>query len=551
MNKKKNNMNKFVIGIDFGTLSARALLVDAISGKEIATCVYEYPHAILGDKDFNGVKLPESYALQHPQDYLDALKNTISGVLNSSGVSADNVVGLGIDFTTCTVVAVDKDLTPICFKYDFKDSPHAYVKLWKHHGAEKQAERINAVAVKEKEPWLSRYGGKVSSEWFFPKVLETFDQDKNAFDATDNFLEAADWLTSIITGKVARNNCTAGFKAFWNKKDGFPKNEFWQKIDLEFANKIGDKVKGEVIPVGSMHGRVDGRGSALTGLNVGTAVSVAIGDAHASMPAVGITESGKLMLIVGTSACHIVLGREDLPVSGICGSVDGGIIPNLVAYEAGQTCFGDAFEWVKKCAVPEEYAVNAKEKGQNVFDYLNSLAEKLKVGESGLIALDWWNGNRTPYADFELTGLILGLTLSTKPEHIYRAVIEAHAFGTKRIVDLYKGSGVDVTEIIASGGIASKNPLLMQILADVIGVKISVSDGKQSGARGSAIYATVAAGEFDSLSDAVKAFKVDNGSTYYPDSENNEKYEKLYKEYLNLSKLFAESDAVMKRLKDI
>ena len=544
-------MTKYVIGIDYGTLSARALLIEADSGKEVASCVYEYPHAIIAKDYFSGQTLPESYALQHPQDYLDALNRTINGVIEISKIKKEQVVGLGIDFTASTVVAVDENLTPLCLKKEFINSPHAYAKLWKHHGAEKQAEKINKVAIESGEKWLLRYGGKVSSEWYFPKVLETFEKDKNVYNNADNFLEAGDWLTSLITGRVARNACMVGFKAFWSKKDGFPKKSFWEKVDLDFANSFESKFKGEVIPVGACHGQIDERGAVLTGLSVGTAVAASVGDAHASMPAIGITDAGKIMLIVGTSACHIVLGEKDVQVSGICGSVDGGVIPDYVAFEAGQTCFGDAFEWVKNCAVPESYAISARENGQSIFEYLNLLAEKLKVGENRLVALDWFNGNRSPYADFELSGMMIGLTLSTKPEHIYRAVMEALAFGTRRITDIYKDSRVIVDEIITTGGIANKNPLLMQIMSDVLGVKIIVSEDRQSGARGSAIYASVAAGVYKTIKDAANAYCVSGGKTYYPIVENTKQYDKLYNEYLRLSKYFAESDGVMKRLKDI
>ena len=544
-------MQKYVIGVDFGTLSARAVLVELSTGAQVCVSEFKYPHAIMSKKDFPSAKFPETFAMQHPGDYIQALKNVVSDIKAQTGIAKEQIQGVGIDFTTCTVLPIDENFQPLCLREEFKGEPHAFVKLWKHHGAEKEAELITKELEEYDAEMLSSYGGKVSSEWFFPKVLETFNKARHVYDKTYCFIEAGDYLTSLLTGNLQRNACVTGFKALWSKKKGFLKKDFWARIDNDFANTIEDKIIGQVLPEGQKAGVVNETGSELFGLSEGTFVAVAIGDAHASMPALSIAESGKLMLILGTSACHILIDEKDVSVDGICGKVQDGIIPNYVAYEAGQTCFGDAFEWFKNSALPKEYFERAESAGTDVFSYLNGLIKDDAVGQNGLLAIDWWNGNRTPYADFELSGVILGLTLLTKPEHIYRAIMEAHCFGTKRIIDIYRKSNILVNEVIVSGGIANKNPFLMQILSDVLGVKISVSKSKQSGAVGSAIYASVACGAFSNLQDAAKVIAEKDMIEYFPNMENNKKYELLYEQYLKLTKYFAETNQVLKIIKKI
>ena len=542
-------MAKYVIGIDFGTLSARALLVELESGREVAVSESVYAHAIL--KEVGGVALPNNFALQDPQDYLDALKTTVNQLITKNKVDYLDVIGLGIDFTTCTMLPVDKDLNPLCFKEEFKSDPHAYAKLWKHHGGEKEADLIEQTALRRGEKWLKRYGGKVSSEYFFPKMLETFNKSRAVFDNTYCFIEAGDWLVSLLVGKIVKSNCLAGYKALWSKTDGYPTKDFWAEISPQFADKVQEKTVGEILSVGTKAGEITAFGQRLTGLNQGTAVAVAVGDAHSALPSANVTSGGKMMLILGTSACQIVLDKKDVSIDGICGSVVDGIIPEYVSYEAGQTCFGDAFDWVVKNTVPQSYYKEAEKLGQSIFDFITKKADELKVGESGLLALDWFNGNRNPYFDFSLSGAILGLTLSTKPEHIYRAVVEANAYCAKRIMDLYKDNGIVVNEIVAGGGIANKSPFVMQILADVIGTKISVVDSKQAGAKGSCIYAAAASGYYGGVKQAADAIADRCTAEYFPNKENTEKYAKLYKEYAELSEYFARENDLLKRIKNI
>ena len=540
-------MKKYAIGIDYGTLSARALLVDLENGAQAAVSEYVYRRPLLSEADFVGAAPEASSALQDPQDYLDALGVTIRGVLEKAEVDPENVVGLGIDVTSSTVLPVTQDAQPLCFLPQFQNEPQAYVKLWKHHSAQTQAGAITKLAQERREPWLGLYGGKVSSEWFFPKLYEVFCKAPHVYAATFRYMEVADWLVWRLTGREVHSACMAGYKSRW--KGEYPEKAFWEALDPDFADVIGTKVSRDVHPTGTKAGVITEIGAQLTGLLPGTAVAVPIIDAHAALPAAGIVDDGKLMMIIGTSTCHIVMNKDEKTVPGICGSVMDGVAPGYVAYEAGQPCVGDGLRWFIDNCVPERYTQAAKENGQTIFNYLNDKAEKIAAGENRVLALDWFNGNRSPLADFDLSGLFLGLTLQTKPEEIYRAIIEATAFGTKMIVDLYTESGVEIRQLYAAGGIPRKNPFFMQIYADVLGREILVAKSQQAGSLGSAIFAAVSSGYFASLTAAAAVMAEKCETVYRPNPENTKKYARLYREYADLCAYFGQGgNDVMKRL---
>jgi L-ribulokinase len=484
------------------------------------------------------------------------LGETIPAVLKESGVSPDDVIGMGIDFTACTILPIDKDGEPLCFKPEYVSNPHAYVKLWKHHAAQDEANKLNAIAEKMGESFLSRYGGKISSEWLVPKVWQILDEAEDIYNATDRFLEACDWVIMQLTGEEKRNSCTAGYKALWSKKDGYPSKEFFKALDPRLENLVEDKLSEDIYPIGAKAGEITEKAAKLTGLKVGTAVAVANVDAHVSAPAVGIVEPGKLLMIMGTSTCHIMLGEDVQIVPGMCGVVEDGVIAGFPGYEAGQSCVGDHFEWFVENAVPAEYQAAADAEKKNIHVYLTEKAEQLKVGESGLVALDWWNGNRSCLVDVDLTGMMLGYTLLTKPEEVYRALIEATAYGTRMIVETFRENGVPVNELYACGGIAEKNAFMMQVYADVTNMELRISASSQTPALGSAMFGAVAAGKdkggFDNIIDAAKAMAKVKDHVYKPIPENVAVYNQLFAEYKLLHDYFGRGDNdVMKRLKDI
>jgi len=549
-------MNKYVIGVDYGTLSGRALIANASTGEEIASAVYEYPHAVMDKTLSDGTPLGMDWALQDPQDYLDVLSHTVPEIIKKSGISPENIIGVGTDFTACTVMPVKKDGTPMCFLPQFKNRPHAYVKLWKHHAAQDKANRLNEIAASRGEAWLNNYGGKISSEWTMPKIWQIAEEDPEMYDSMDRFIEAADWIIWQLCGKETRNSCTAGYKEIWNKKTGFPSEEFFSALSPKLTNMVDEKLSRDIIPLGKKAGEITLEAAALTGLLPGTAVAIGNVDAHVCVPAVGIDGPFKMLAIMGTSTCHIMMGTEEHQVPGMCGVVEDGVMPGFFGYEAGQSCVGDHFAWFIENCVPQSYYEEAKRQNKNIYQFLSEKAEKLKPGESGLVLLDWWNGNRSVLVDVDLTGMMLGMTLQTKPEEMYRALIEATAYGTRMIIENYREHGVPVNEFYASGGISQKDPLIMQIYSDIIRMPIKIAGSEQGPALGSAIFASVAAGEkaggYDSIFEAAGAMGKIKDRIYSPIPENVEVYNKLFNEYRILHDYFGRgANDVMKRLKEL
>lgn len=549
-------MSKYVIGVDYGTLSGRAVLVDVKTGGELASSVYDYPHGVMDKTLPDGTPLGNDWALQDPQDYIDVLSHTIPAILKESGVSSEDVIGIGTDFTACTVLPVKADGTPLCFLPEYRNRPHAYVKLWKHHAAQDKANQLNEIAAERNEEWLKNYGGKISSEWAIPKIWQIVDEDPKLYAAMDRFIEAADWIIWQLCGKETRNSCTAGYKEIWNKKTGFPSNDFFKALDPRMEHVVDEKLSRNITPLGDMAGTITAEAAKLTGLKEGTAVAVGNVDAHVCVPAVGIDGPAKMLAIMGTSTCHIMMGTEEHQVPGMCGVVADGVMPGFYGYEAGQSCVGDHFAWFIDNCLPASYSEEAKEQGTNIHQFLREKAEKQKPGQSGLLALDWWNGNRSVLVDVDLTGMMLGMTLHTKPEEIYRALIEATAYGTRMIIENYREHGVPVEEFFASGGISQKDSMTMQIYADVINMPVKIAGALQGPALGSAIFAAVAAGKsvggYDSVFEAARIMGKVKDTVYEPIHENVLIYDKLFAEYRTLHDYFGRGENdVMKRLKEI
>ena len=550
---------KYTIGVDFGTESGRAVLVDAANGKELATAVYKYSHGVIDETlpvDGKSVRLEPDWALQDPEDYIRTFKRTIPAVLRQSGIDPADVIGLGIDFTACTMLPTLADGTPLCNLPDYRRHPHAWVKLWKHHAAQPEADKINATARQMGEAWLARYGGKISSEWFFAKTLQILAEAPEIYAAADRLIEAADWVVWQLTGVETRNACTAGYKAMWSKREGFPREAYFDALDPRLEYVVEQKMTRIIHSIGERAGGLTPQAAKWTGLKPGTAVAIANVDAHVSVPAATVTEPGRMVAIMGTSICHMLLGGQEQLVPGICGYVEDGIIPGLFGFEAGQSGVGDIFAWLVDNAVPPEYHAAAKKRKVDLHQHLEDEAAKLKPGESGLLALDWWNGNRSVLVDVDLTGLVLGATLATKAPEMYRALIEATAFGTRVIVEAFNNHGVPVNEIVTCGGLPEKNKLLMQIYADVTGLELKVTASAQTPALGSAMFGAVAAGQaaggYDSIFEAAQRMARLKKETFKPNRAAQKVYDRLYAEYLTLHNYFGGGgNDVMKRLKHI
>lgn len=541
-------MPPLVIGVDFGTLSGRAVVVRVQDGRELGSAVTPYRHAVLERALPDGTPLPPEWALQVPGDYVEVLRTAVPAALAAAGADPADVVGIGTDFTACTMVPTTADGTPLCELPEFAAEPHAYVKLWKHHAAQGQADRINDLARERGEAWLPRYGGLISSEWEFAKGLQVLEEAPHVYAAMRHWVEAADWIVWQLTGTYVRNACTAGYKGI-HQDGAYPSAEFCRALNAGFEGFVPDKLDHPLGRLGDRAGGLSARAAAWTGLPEGIAVAVGNVDAHVTVPAADAIEPGLLVAIMGTSTCHVVNGTGLAEVPGMCGVVDGGITPGLWGYEAGQSGVGDIFGWFVEHGVPPAYHEAAVAQGVSVHTLLTEQAAAQAVGEHGLVALDWHGGNRSVLVDHELSGVVVGQTLATRPEDTYRALLEATAFGTRRIIEAFQQSGVPITELVVAGGLLS-NALLMQIYADVTGLPLSTIGSAQGPALGAAIHAAVAAGAHPDVHAAAKAMGSRVRGVYQPDPGRAAAYDALYAEYLTLHDYFGRgANDVMHRLK--
>jgi L-ribulokinase len=546
---------KYSLGIDYGTESGRAILVEVETGNEIASSVYKYRDGVIDEYLPNTqIKLEADWALQNPQDWLDVLYNAVPDVINQAKISPNDIIGIGVDFTSCTMLPIKKGGTPLSFIDEYKENPHSWCKLWKHHAAQYEANKLNEIASKMKDSFLPRYGGKISSEWFIPKVMQILDEAPKIYNAAERFIEAGDWIVLMLTGEEKRNSCAAGYKSIWNKQSGFPEKSFFKMLHPELENFIENKMSKDIYSIGMKAGNLRPEMAKHMNLPEGIAVAVGNVDAHVAVPANTVTEPGKMVMIMGTSICHMVIDKEIKIVEGMCGVVEDGIIPGYYGYEAGQSGVGDIFAWLVDHCIPKEYFEEAGRDKLDIHSLLENKAALLKPGESGLLALDWLNGNRSILVDVDLTGMILGLTLMTKPEEIYRALIESTAFGTNIIIQAFEKSGVKINELFACGGLPEKNKLLMQIYADVTGREIHVAASAQAVALGSAMFGAVAAGKenggYDDIFEAAKEMAHLKNVVYKPIPENHKIYTILFNEYEKLYSYFGKGqNNVMKTLK--
>ncbi len=545
-------MDKYVIGLDYGTLSARAVLVSVGRGEVAAESIYPYPHGILNTISGGDEELPVDFALQEIDDYVEAMYETIRTVVKQSGCRAEDVIGIGIDATSSTFLPLTKSGTPLCKTEQFRTNPHAWLKLWKHHGAQEEADRMTELAAGRQEKFLMRCGGKVNAEWMLPKLTEIVLKAPDVYEAADNFMEVSDYLVFLLTGKMTRCMCHAGYKLLWNEEDAYPSEEFLRALHPNLSS-LKSKLKGREVQVGECAGRLTEEAAGRLGLREGTAVAASMIDAHVAVPSLGIDGPDKALMILGTSCCMLLCSEKLSYIKGISGCVKNAVLPGLYAYEAGQSAVGDLFDWFVKNCVPGSYEKEAADKNISIHMLLSEKASRLAPGESGLVALDWWNGNRSCLADARLSGMVLGLTLRTKPEEIYRALLEAAAFGMRAIFEEFEKGGITARELYACGGIVSKNPFMMQIYADVLGKTIFTGSTEQGSAFGAAVYAAVAAGAerggYGSVYRAARAMGKTGDKRYTPIPQNMEIYHRIYREYKLLHDYFgAGGNEVMHRM---
>ncbi len=549
MSRAENNAAEYVVGVDYGTLSGRAVVVRVSDGEELADAEVEYAHGVLDEALPDGTALAADWALQVPDDYREVLRVAVPKAVQDAGIDPADVVGIATDFTACTMVPTLADGTPLNEVDGFEDRPHAYVKLWKHHAAQPQADRVNSVAEERGEPWLARYGGLISSEWEFAKGLQVFEEDREVYDRMERWVEAADWIVWQLCGEYVRNACSAGYKGIL--QDGqYPTPDFLEELAEGFGGFVQDKLEQPVRQLGDRAGRLTAEAARWTGLPEGIAVAVGNVDAHVTSAAVNALDPGQMVAIMGTSTCQVMNADVVREVPGMCGVVDGGIVAGSYGYEAGQSGVGDIFAWFTRSCVPESYAVAAREADESLHEHLTRLAAKKEVGQHRLVALDWHSGNRSVLVDHRLSGLVVGLTLTTPPEDVYRALLESTAFGMRVIVEAFGAAGVPVEDLIVAGGL-TKNRFLMQMYSDVLRMPLSVAGSTQAPALGSAIHAAAAAGCYPDVPDAAAAMGRVDRDAYRPDEERATAYDGLFEIYRELHDHFGRETSLMHRLKDL
>jgi L-ribulokinase len=530
-------MEKIALGLDFGTESVRALLVD-VRGNERGQAIKAYRHGqITRELPTSGEKLPPDFALQAPRDWVDDAATATRAALRKAKLDARDVIGIGVDFTSCTMLPALADGTPLCETEQFSKEKYAWPKLWKHHGAKTQTAHINALARERSEPWLDRYGGVIGLEWFFPKMLETLERAPKVYAATEVWLEAGDWfvwqLTGLPASEMARSTCQAGYKAMWSREDGFPSTDFFKALHPKMEKVTQTKMPGIFRAPGEAAGTLSATMARKFGLREGTPVSTSIIDAHAGVPGCGADEPGTLVMVMGTSSCHMLNSSSYKSVPGVAGIVQDGILPGMVGYETGQAAVGDGFDWLRRLV------------GRKDFRELDREAAALPPGSDGVLALDWLNGCRTPLMDGSLKAVFTGLTLAHGPAHMYRSLLEGSAFGVKWIVDLLREHGVPVNRFVATGGLPHHNPQLVQIYADVLGAPIEVHPSKHGPALGAAILGACASGSvggFAGIGPAIRAMALPASvrrqqRIVKPKSSATKAYTKSYSRYRELASL--------------
>ncbi|MCM8759000.1 MAG: ribulokinase [Candidatus Omnitrophica bacterium] len=538
-------MKRYSLGIDFGTNSMRLLLVNISNGRQVIEIVENYPSG----KDGVIVDSRNPHlARQNPADYIYCLSKAgqkLGRRMKLKGIKAEDVIGIGIDTTGSTPIPVDENLVPLSFKKEFRNNKNAMAWLWKDHTSSDEAEEITALARKIRPEYLTKIGGVYSSEWFFSKILHLARTDPKVFQASASFVELCDYIPALLTGcstpsNVLRSICAAGHKAMYHDNwGGLPDKKFLESLDTRFKG-LREKLYDKAYPAGIKAGGLTKYWAKKLGLLEGTPVSVGAFDAHMGAVGAGIKEN-VLVKIMGTSTCDIMIFPKDknLPdIPGLCGIVPDSVVPGFIGLEAGQSAVGDIFYWFLKTFLPE--------KRKDVFAYYTRLARNIKPGSSGLVALDWHNGNRTVLVDQKLTGLIAGLTLSTKPEEVYRALMEATGFGARVIIERLNEYGVRVDSIVACGGLPEKNSLLMQIYADITGKEFKIAFSKQTCALGAAMFGAVAAGKeksgFENVQQIQEKICRFKPQTYKPVKENHLVYEKIYHNYKKLHDMFGIPD---------
>lgn len=542
-------MEKYSIGLDFGTLEARGMLVNQ-NGRIVKEASYPYPHGVISGELPDGTKISGDLTLQDPRDYIKALHKIFSYLFDNDPGAAERVIGIGIDFTQCTMMPIDKDGTPLCLLDTFKCNPYAYAKLWKHHGAGKQSERMTEIAGELGEEFLGWYGGTIYAESMFPKILETYEKCPEVYHAAGGFTELADWMTFYLTGSKKRSESIAGCAALWNPQNGYPSGGYLEACSPGFGNVIKEKMDAELVKVGETAGYLKKNICEKYGFKEKIPVAAGIGDCQAGFIGVGLCEENILLSVSGTSSCDMLVDHRGIKIPGMYGVSCGSILPDYFGYEAGQATMGDLYDWFLKNCVTESYFKEADNRKISIFDYFNILVQDYHPDQTGLLVLDWWNGNRSVLLDTDLSGMILGMDMHTRCEDIYYALSEALAFGKRRIIEQFEAYDISIKKLYMTGGAANKNPFLMQLFADTTGLEVVIPNTENGSCRGSALYGMISARYYNSFQQTVKKMQPGISKIYVPNREYENIIDARYDMYCEMYQYFGRENKIMHVLKE-
>lgn len=544
--------HKYSIGLDFGTLAARAVMVDVATGEELATSTFGYQDAVI-DRVLPGtdITLPTDFALQNPRDYKEAIVSLLRDILQRSGVGADDVIGIGVDSTASTVLALDEDFEPLCMNPKYRDNPHSWIKMWKHHSPQEQADRINEVARLRDEDFLQHCGGKVSAEWYYPKMMETLECAPEIFEAAEYFVELGDWIVYLLTGERKRSSTIASLHSHWDSERGFPPEGFFQSLNPQMVEAVRKNARIPVCSIFSKAGTLKSEIAAQTGLLEGTVVSMADTDSPVALFSLGVTRENTAALILGTSSVFMLLSKKAHYIPGAMASVKDQMMPGFYGNMFGQPAVGDVFDWFVTNMLPYKYYLQARENDESIFDVMNRYIERIDPENTQVLALDWLNGSRSLLQNTNLSGGLIGLTLATKPEQIYHALVESTAFELKTILEAITEAGIPLEQICACGGISRKSPAIMQMFADILELPISTVASRETVCRGAAILGAVAAGAdnggYDTISEAVESMCCKPTMWYHPRREAVKGYRRRYEQYQKLYRYFGEENSEIMR----
>lgn len=546
-------MGRILLGLDFSAAELKVVALDIKSGRSIGISSCPYKHGVIENHLPSGEKLPKFFSLQSPEDWLDAMTIAVRKLITETRIPKEEIASIGVSFTSCTTLPVFEDGSPLCLDAQYAGNPHAWPKLWKHYASRGQAKRLTKIAEDRGEPFLENYGGKISSEWLWPKLLETLEEAPELASNMSFYLEGGDWIVWQLTGRQTRNQCAAGYKACYVEGLGYPPGDYLASINLDLAD-IAERARAiPVLSPGRFVGGLTKEVAGILGLLPGTPVGAAVVDAQGSVAGAGVFLPNILVMTLSTSTSHLVMSKEEKLFQGFSGTVKNGILDGFWGYESVQPATGDIIEWYMQTLAPMPVYERSGDDDVDPWIVLDRYISEVPAGSNGLLSLDWWDGNKSILLNTALTGLIAGFTMRTTPDEIFKCIVEGSAFGAKRIIENYKANGVEIKRIVATGDLPFKSPSIAQVYADIINQEIRMPDSKQSVARGAAIIGGLAVGVhnlgYSSREEYFSAMIPPDYDNYKPNSEHAATYKKLYESYLELHDYFGLQSSLLSKLR--